>query len=200
MTTGASFSGSTADQIIQAAIELISEKGYKAATTKAIAELAGVNEVTLFRQFGNKRGIIKTIMEQFSYAPILKKTISSNVVWDLEEDLYRFSTEYQAYMWKIKDYVWIGFREAGVFPEIDKEMANIPLAIKQELIKYIEEMSNRGKIIDVDFEALAASIIHLNFGHFMARARLGSTWTDRSTEQIMLTAIKALCHGLDPVK
>lgn len=44
---------STQDKIIDAALALVNEQGYKGATTKAIAALAGVNEVTLFRHFGN---------------------------------------------------------------------------------------------------------------------------------------------------
>lgn len=64
---------STSDRIIDATIELTSKKGYKAATTKAIAELAGVNEVTIFRHFGNKRGILKAVIQRFSYGPLLQK-------------------------------------------------------------------------------------------------------------------------------
>ena len=38
----------TRNRIIRAAIELVDEQGYKGATTRAIAERAEVNEVTLF--------------------------------------------------------------------------------------------------------------------------------------------------------
>ena len=41
----------TQEKIMNAAMELIMEKGYGAATTKEIAVRAGVNECTLFRKF-----------------------------------------------------------------------------------------------------------------------------------------------------
>ena len=42
------------EKILLAATALYAETGFRGATTRQIAELAGVNEVTLFRQFGSK--------------------------------------------------------------------------------------------------------------------------------------------------
>ena len=50
-------------KIIQAAIELFANQGVSETTTKQIAELAQVNEVTLFRQFGNKHGLLLAVIE-----------------------------------------------------------------------------------------------------------------------------------------
>ena len=51
----------TETRILQAAAELIAERGYTGTTTSAIAEEAGVNEVTLFRRFDNKAGILQAL-------------------------------------------------------------------------------------------------------------------------------------------
>lgn len=48
-------------KILEAAAVLFAERGYAATTTRAIAERAGVNEVTLFRKFKNKRGILEAL-------------------------------------------------------------------------------------------------------------------------------------------
>lgn len=189
---------STSDRIIEAAIELISEKGYKAATTKAISELAEVNEVTLFRHFGNKRGLLKAIVQKFSYGPLLKKVIREKVIWDLETDLFNFSMEYQHYIMSIKDFVLIGFKEAGSFPEIDEEIANVPLFIKKELMDYLFEMKRSGKLVDTNIEAAVMALIALNFGHFMSRARLGSNVSKLSTEQLLKTSVSIFSRGLTP--
>ena len=53
----------TGDAILKAAAELIGEHGYKGTTTRAIAERAGVNEVTLFRRFGSKQGVLRALGE-----------------------------------------------------------------------------------------------------------------------------------------
>ena len=50
-----------ATKILTAAAELFGERGYKGTTTRALAERAGVNEVTIFRYFGNKQGVLKAL-------------------------------------------------------------------------------------------------------------------------------------------
>lgn len=52
----------TKDRILEAAAALIAERGYVATTTRAIATAAGVNEVTLFRGFGSKAGIVRALI------------------------------------------------------------------------------------------------------------------------------------------
>lgn len=186
----------TAERIIDAALQLISEKGYTAATTKAIAELAGVNEVTIFRHFGNKQGILKAIVDQFSYNPVLQKAMRENTTWDLETDLLNFSLKYFDYMMSIKDFVMIGFKESIQFPEINEEIANVPLLIKHELIQYFHEMHKKGKIREVNFEAAALSLIAINFGHFVSRARLGTIVSDIPTEELIQTSVAIFSRGL----
>lgn len=55
---------STRQRLIHAALELFATQGITETTTKQIAELAGVNEVTLFRQFGNKHGLLLAVIEE----------------------------------------------------------------------------------------------------------------------------------------
>ncbi len=188
----------TSDRITVAAIELISQKGYKSATTKAIAQLANVNEVTLFRHFGNKRGLLKAIVQKFSYAPLLQQVIQEQVTWDLKDDLLLFSTEYQRYIMSIKDFVMIGMKEADLFPEINEEIANVPLLIKKEIMNYLSEMQKRGNLVDVNIEATAMALIHLNFGHFLSLARLGVNVSEITTEDQLKTNIFIFSRGLTP--
>jgi AcrR family transcriptional regulator len=50
-----------AERILDAAAELIAERGYASTTTRAVAERAGVNEVTVFRRFGTKAGLLTAL-------------------------------------------------------------------------------------------------------------------------------------------
>lgn len=47
------------DRLIEAAARVYAETGYRGATTRRIAQLAGVNEITLFRHFGSKDALIQ---------------------------------------------------------------------------------------------------------------------------------------------
>jgi AcrR family transcriptional regulator len=50
---------SVRDQLLDAAAKVYAEAGYRGATTRRIAEGAGVNEITLFRHFGSKDVLIR---------------------------------------------------------------------------------------------------------------------------------------------
>lgn len=56
------YKGKAAD-ILKSAKKLFSEKGYKAVTTREIASLSSVNEVTIFRHFKNKERLFKEMLK-----------------------------------------------------------------------------------------------------------------------------------------
>jgi len=66
-------------KIIQAAIELFAKQGVSETTTKQIAELAQVNEVTLFRQFGNKHGLLLAVIEDAEVFAQLGQSLTTEV-------------------------------------------------------------------------------------------------------------------------
>ncbi len=55
---------SSRQRLIHAALALFASQGVTETTTREIAELAEVNEVTLFRQFGNKHGLLLAVIEE----------------------------------------------------------------------------------------------------------------------------------------
>jgi AcrR family transcriptional regulator len=55
--------------ILTAARDLFSEKGFSATTTKEIAKNAGVNEVTLFRRFESKLKLFQAVYLHFFFEP-----------------------------------------------------------------------------------------------------------------------------------
>jgi AcrR family transcriptional regulator len=51
-------------RILEAALDLFSDRGFHATTTRKIAQKAGVNEVTLFRHFNNKMTLFNEVMNR----------------------------------------------------------------------------------------------------------------------------------------
>ncbi len=70
----------TRQKLIHAAIELFASQGVNETTTKQIAELAQVNEVTLFRQFGNKHGLLLAVIEDADVFAQLGQNLVTNLV------------------------------------------------------------------------------------------------------------------------
>jgi AcrR family transcriptional regulator len=52
----------TATKIIHAGLDVFSRQGYNGASTKDIAQAAGVSEMTLFRKFQTKQNLFETIL------------------------------------------------------------------------------------------------------------------------------------------
>ncbi|MBL8130854.1 MAG: TetR/AcrR family transcriptional regulator [Anaerolineae bacterium] len=80
----------TRQRIIDAALALFSEVGYARATTRAIAERAGVNEVTIFRHFGSKKSLLMACVgtsNQQGFA----QTFADHLTGDYAEDIRRMA-------------------------------------------------------------------------------------------------------------
>jgi AcrR family transcriptional regulator len=54
----------TRQRLIRSALQLFANQGITATTTRQIAELSEVNEVTLFRHFGSKYGLLLAVLEE----------------------------------------------------------------------------------------------------------------------------------------
>jgi len=59
----------TREKILKAARETFIKKGYKGATTRKIAQEAGVSEVTLFRKFKSKSNLLREILNENATLP-----------------------------------------------------------------------------------------------------------------------------------
>jgi len=186
----------TQEKILQATIELIKEKGFKGATTREIARRAGVNEVTLFRYFQNKNGLVKAAFEKLSYVPPLSKALKEKVEWDLEKDLLMFSKIYQRLLSENRDLILISLKEANLFPELQQQIANIPLQIKEYLIEYFKAMNVKGVVIETNFEAQAMALIWLNFSFFMSRLQHNQNITRLTEDEFLKSAIGTFARGL----
>ncbi|MGF9766974.1 TetR/AcrR family transcriptional regulator [Bacillus albus] len=188
----------TAEKIIQAAIELVKEKGYTAATTKEIAMRAGVNEVTIFRNFKSKKGVIEAAVAEFSYVPHLKHFLQTEIVWELETDLKNLARHYHKFLDSIKDIISIGIREAREFPELDEEISKIPKGLKEELIIYFAEMQEQGKIIHTNIEAQVMNFIWINFGYFLSKLRFENRLMEIDDEKFIENNIVLYARALRP--
>jgi len=81
-----------ADQaLLDAALHVLGERGVRGATTRAIAERAEVNEVTLFRRFGSKQHLILEACIRRSAALVAEAVAYTG---DVEADLVRLAQQH----------------------------------------------------------------------------------------------------------
>lgn len=91
-STGVDASDPTALKILDAALEILAKSGIGGTTTRAIAEAADVNEVTLFRRFGTKMDLLRIAISHRLDATM---RTSAEYTGDLDRDLIRLAREYR---------------------------------------------------------------------------------------------------------
>lgn len=82
----------TALRILGAALEILARSGVRGVTTRAIAEAADVNEVTLFRRFGTKMELLRIAI---SHRLETTMGASAEYTGDLERDLTHLAGQYR---------------------------------------------------------------------------------------------------------
>lgn len=109
---------STRQRIIQAALELFASQGVTETTTRQIADLAKVNEVTLFRHFGNKHGLLLAVIEDASISDQVSESVSQESV-QIGNVYQAFKSQARAYLKsleKMPKFVQSVVGEAGQYP------------------------------------------------------------------------------------
>ncbi|MGB8697829.1 MAG: TetR/AcrR family transcriptional regulator [Thermosynechococcaceae cyanobacterium] len=108
----------TRQRLIRAAITLFAAQGVSDATTKQIAEMAGVNEVTLFRQFGNKHGLLLAVMEEAAVFKQLGHILAEPIhsTQDLAQAVQDYATAFLQALDQVPEVVRSVIGEAGQFP------------------------------------------------------------------------------------
>lgn len=81
-------------RLLEAARLEFSEKGIECATTRAIAERAACNEVTLFRHFESKQKLLAAVVQETSEEFRTLCNRPGAMTGDLREDLMRFASVY----------------------------------------------------------------------------------------------------------
>ncbi|MEH7362114.1 TetR/AcrR family transcriptional regulator [Priestia sp. SB1] len=190
----------TSDRIIEAFLELFSTQGYKGTTTRAVAELAGVNETTIFRNFGSKKKIMEKSISYISRNIVLNKLMHEEITWNLEHDLLVISDGYHQYIEneKMRNLIFISLQEARMFPELSEAISLIPNQLKDELVSYFTEMYKRGKLIETNMEAQAMNFIWMNFGYFLSNSRFSKNSFSDSKENFLKYSIQLFSRGLTP--
>lgn len=190
----------TSQKIIDATMALIRDKGYVATTTKDIAKSAGVNECTLFRKFKTKKDIVISGVEQAKWRGNLTPEIFQNVNWELKADLEMFMTKYMENMTADFVKLSIGLRAPQIYEETAPLVMKVPQVFLNSLIKYFEEMEQRGKLPHMDFESLALTIFSSTFGYVFLSASFDKKLFEVGKEEYIKQSVETFIRGIPILK
>lgn len=128
----------TRQRIVNTALELFASQGITETTTRQIADFAKVNEVTLFRHFGNKHGLLLAVLQEcLQKYLVLAQVGESLMVSDISSqgDLRRF----------LKYYIQNSLRALESVPELVRslvgEAGQYPHESRQALAQGINQVN-----------------------------------------------------------
>jgi AcrR family transcriptional regulator len=165
----------TASRILAAAAGLFAERGYKGTTTRAIAQSAGVNEVTIFRHFTGKQGVLKALGESWAARSAGHAAVSGPAPEDTRgtiEALARLESAAAA------EFGGVAMRlamDAKSMPEVAQIMGEGQVDNFGGLTRYLAERQAAGDLrTDLDPRVMAETFFALTSTLVMSRQLLGN--------------------------
>jgi len=151
-------------RILEAAAESFQTLGYARTTTQGIAEKAAVAEVTLFRHFGDKQTLFKSVIQQIGGGvnfEILETHLSGN----LEADLALISQHALGFFFAQQDAIRMLMFESVHFPKMKAALAQNPSGMIELLVRYFNKQRDAGKVQVCDPQLTAQAFMSMIFGY-----------------------------------
>jgi AcrR family transcriptional regulator len=133
----------TRQRIINSALELFARQGITETTTRQISEQAAINEVTLFRHFGNKHGLLLAVLQECLQKYLLLTQVGESLMISgvsSEGDLSRFLSYYVKSsvhaLESVPELVRSLVGEAGQYPAASRQ------ALAQGVVQVNQSISN----------------------------------------------------------
>jgi len=160
----------TKKRILNAAISLFSSKGFLGATTKEIASMAGVAEVTLFRYFPTKESLLEGVIREYSFLPELKGLMGRLEGLSYKDALREIASRFLDALLKRKDLIRIMFSEMPLYPAKTRQIHH---DFHDEMLKtlaiYFEGLKDKGILRDIDTRLGARAFLGLFFSFFISQ-------------------------------
>lgn len=192
----------THDRLLTAAFQVFSRDGLHGATTRAIAAEAGVNEVTLFRHFKTKEGLLQALMaSKVAAATQQSGHAAEEAQWSsgsLRVSLLRFAEHYYALTTEWEGFIRTMIGEARRYPEAARKIiidAGKPLS--EALVANLEAARKAGKVRrGLDLRIAASSFMDMLLAGML---RHTAGFAGESTpEQFINTCVDIFAAGLAP--
>jgi AcrR family transcriptional regulator len=135
----------TADRLIDAAGRIFARDGLEAATTRAIAREAGLNEVTLFRHFGTKAGVLAAVVQRTCGVgePPARMPDTGDLAADLKGFAHQYETALRANFPLIRTFIGEAERHHSYAQRV---LHGIFLPLRADLVARLQRAQVAGEI------------------------------------------------------
>lgn len=156
-------------QLLDAAVNVFAEVGFRGATTRRIAQVAGVNEVTLFRHFGSKEGLIMEAIYR-SLEALRSEAQLPDEPQDPRAELLDWTTKHYQFLLEHHRLIKAAMAEAQTRPDMSCVGQRVSEHVDVPLQAYIMRLQARGLCAaDVDPVVAASTLSGVIFADAMGR-------------------------------
>ena len=182
------------DAILAATAGVFAQHGFRGATTRRIAYAAGVNEITIFRQFGSKEALIREAMQHLTQSAGL--TTLPDIPADPERELTEWSESFIQHFRLRSSIIRKTMGELEERPEISECASEVPRRASNDLCHYLTALKRQGRITE-KFEAktAAAMLMGAMFADAMGREMMPDVYP-QPAEKAAYTYAKFLLRAL----
>lgn len=160
----------TRKRILEAGLTLFSKKGYLGATTKEIAAMASVAEVTLFRHFSSKEVLFNEMINTYSFLPALKGMLPKISRLDYRNALHEIAKKFLQRLSERRELIRIMHSEIHLYPVSVKKMYhNFIDEIFKTLASYFRALQKKRVLKGFDPELGARAFLGMFFAFFNAQ-------------------------------
>ncbi|MBI1389326.1 MAG: TetR family transcriptional regulator [bacterium] len=187
------------DKILNAALKTFSRNGLSGSSTRAIAKEAGVNEVTLFRHFGNKKNLFAEVIQRYSAIPDIDEARGAPDE-PLPRRLDELGKRIIAILDQRKNMIAILLSDASKNKAQAKTMLECgPGQVLAHLTEWFEQEKERGEMRDLDPECVARAFMGMFFMTVLMQKILpGDSVMPIDLDKAHETFIDVLLHGILP--
>lgn len=187
----------TRAKLIKAATEVFANAGLTKATTREIARVAGVNEVTLFRHFQCKEQLLKAVIQQA--VALQAESLAHQDEWtqDLYVDLRDYARLCSRVMVEHEALIRTFIGEAKRYPDAARQIVyEIDQSLHQQMVTYLQKAQQNGKVrLDIDLRASVDSFAGMLL-HGMLRCSDIPTTLGYSHECYIDTCVEVFVRGI----
>jgi AcrR family transcriptional regulator len=149
---------SVRDQLLDAAAKLYAEAGYRGATTRRIAEGAGVNEITLFRHFGSKDALIREAITRAAGSSTVSPTLPDSPR-DPARELGEWAKAHITELRERRALIRTCMGEIEEHPGIFSHENSPPALAAKSLARYLRRLKESGMAKAPFNEAIASTML-----------------------------------------
>ena len=156
-------------KLLAAAARIYGESGFRGATTRRIADEAGVNEVTLFRLFGSKSALIAEAIREHAPRATEPGGLPDQPV-DPEHELTAWCNAQLTHLRAARSMIRKAMGEIEEHPEMAPCMSEGTQGAFRELLEYVGRLDHVAESITEDeVQTAAAMLISVLFSDAMGR-------------------------------